>query len=58
VGQSTNTLYKLGDIVAVRLVEAAPLTGGLRFDLAETGSAHRLVRQPKLPRTRFRRSRR
>jgi len=35
VGDRTGTAYKLGDIVAVRLVEAAPLTGGLRFDLAE-----------------------
>ena len=35
IGQRTNTIYKLGDIVPVRLAEAAPLTGGLRFDLAE-----------------------
>ncbi len=35
VGDRTRTAYKLGDIVAVRLAEAAPLTGGLRFDLAE-----------------------
>ena len=34
IGQRTNTIYKLGDIVPVRLAEAAPLTGGLRFDLA------------------------
>jgi ribonuclease R len=34
VGDRTGTVYRLGDIVRVRLAEAAPLTGGLRFDLA------------------------
>jgi ribonuclease R len=34
VGDRTGTLYRLGDIIRVRLAEAAPLTGGLRFDLA------------------------
>jgi ribonuclease R len=34
IGDRTGTAYKLGDVVAVRLMEAAPLTGGLRFDLA------------------------
>jgi ribonuclease R len=34
IGDRTGTVYKLGDTVPVRLVEAAPLTGGLRFDLA------------------------
>src|SRR5439155_7953264 len=37
VGDRTGTLYRLGDIVRVRLAEAAPLTGGLRFDLAGEG---------------------
>jgi ribonuclease R len=41
VGDRTGTAYKLGDIVPVRLVEAAPLTGGLRFDLAEASTAAR-----------------
>jgi len=41
VGDRTRTAYKLGDIVAVRLAEAAPLTGGLRFDLAEASTAPR-----------------
>ena len=35
VGQRSGTLYRLGDILRVRLAEAAPLTGGLRFELAE-----------------------
>ncbi|HEY0107693.1 MAG TPA: ribonuclease R [Rhizomicrobium sp.] len=41
VGERTRTAYKLGDTVAVRLAEAAPLTGGLRFDLADGSSAPR-----------------
>ena len=35
IGTNSGTVYKLGDIVPVRLAEAAPLTGGLRFDLAQ-----------------------
>jgi len=34
VGSTSGTVYRLGDIIPVRLAEAAPLTGGLRFDLA------------------------
>ena len=34
VGDRTGTTYRLGDMVRVRLAEAAPLTGGLRFELA------------------------
>jgi len=41
IGDRTGTVYKLGDTVAVKLVEAAPLTGGMRFDLAEAGDAPR-----------------
>ena len=41
IGDRTGTAYKLGDIVSVRLVEAAPLTGGLRFDLAEASTPTR-----------------
>ena len=35
IGDRSGTEYKLGNIVSVKLVEAAPLTGGLRFELAE-----------------------
>jgi len=58
VGQATNTIYKLGDIVAVRLVESAPLTGGLRFDLAEAAPQGRSRRGVKVERPRLRRGRR
>jgi ribonuclease R len=44
VGDRTNRKFKLGDVIGVKLAEAAPLTGGLRFDLAEGGGA---VRKPK-----------
>jgi ribonuclease R len=35
VGDRSGTAYRLGDKLRVRLVEAAPLTGGLRFELTE-----------------------
>ena len=43
VGDHTGTVFKLGDSVSVRLSEAAPLTGGLRFELADPTS---LLRRP------------
>jgi ribonuclease R len=33
VGERTGKRFKLGDVLNVRLTEAAPLTGGLRFEL-------------------------
>jgi ribonuclease R len=44
VGDRSGTIYRLGDIVRVRLAEAAPLTGGLRFDLAEADAD-----EPRMP---------
>ena len=35
VGERTKTIYRLGETMTVRLAEAAPLTGGLRFELAD-----------------------
>jgi ribonuclease R len=35
VGARTGTTYQLGDSISVRLVEVAPLKGGLRFELSE-----------------------
>jgi ribonuclease R len=37
-GERSGTTYRLGDLVEVRLVEAAPVTGGLRFELAQARS--------------------
>ena len=33
IGQRTRVTYGMGDALAVKLQEAAPLTGGLRFSL-------------------------
>ena len=35
IGDRSGVKYGLGDILSVRLVEAAPLTGGLRFELTQ-----------------------
>jgi ribonuclease R len=35
VGERSKTVYSLGDRMTVRLLEAAPLTGGLRFELVD-----------------------
>jgi ribonuclease R len=37
VGRSTGEMHRLGDEVQVRLVEAAPLAGALRFELLSSG---------------------
>lgn len=38
VGERTRIAYSLGDAVRVRLEEAVPVTGGLRFQILEGGS--------------------
>jgi len=57
VGERTGTVYSLGAIVAVRLAEAAPLTGGLRFDLAEAEAPSSNPRRPALVHLRSKRRR-
>jgi len=37
-GERSGAVYGLGDTVKVTLMEAAPVTGGLRFELAEAGA--------------------
>jgi ribonuclease R len=47
VGERSGTAFRLGDEISVRLVEAAPLTGGLRFELmGENVPLHRQNRAP------------
>ncbi|HWY62962.1 MAG TPA: ribonuclease R [Rhizomicrobium sp.] len=41
IGERTGTTYGLGDTIRVKLMEAAPVTGGLRFELAESSEAAR-----------------
>ena len=39
----------MGDTVEVKLVEAAPVTGGLRFELAEGGGSQPRTHRPGHP---------
>jgi ribonuclease R len=41
VGRSTGATYRLGDAVSVRLVEAAPVAGALRFQMLSDGKSDR-----------------
>ena len=41
VGTRTGTVYRLGDTVEVRLVEAAPVAGALRFEVVGGGQRQR-----------------
>ncbi|QIO33492.1 ribonuclease R [Bradyrhizobium sp. 1(2017)] len=47
VGTRSGTMYQLGDVVDVRLIEAAPIAGALRFELlsSESESSPRERRQ-------------
>ncbi|MGI9426444.1 MAG: ribonuclease R [Hyphomicrobiaceae bacterium] len=38
IGESTNLMFRLGDIVDVRLREAIPMAGALRFEMLSTGT--------------------
>ena len=63
IGDRTGETYRLGDRVTVRLVEAAPVAGALRFELlsggrVETGRPARAPSAPRGPRRRSRRPRR
>jgi ribonuclease R len=44
IGERSGVTYVLGDTVRVKLMEAAPITGGLRFELAEGGEPPRASR--------------
>jgi ribonuclease R len=46
IGDRSGTAYRLGDVLSVRLVEAAPLTGGLRFELTEQNERPRSAKPP------------
>jgi ribonuclease R len=41
VGDETGETYRLGDRVTVKLAEAAPVAGALRFDLLSQGRIER-----------------
>jgi len=46
VGRHSGETYRLGDTVSVRLVEAAPVAGALRFELLSEGRPGRPSRHP------------
>jgi len=50
IGDRSGTKYSMGDKLTVRLMEAAPLTGGLRFELAEANEPHRRSDRPRTQR--------
>jgi ribonuclease R len=47
IGDRSGTKYSMGDKLTVRLMEAAPLTGGLRFELVDANAPPR--RSPSRP---------
>jgi ribonuclease R len=46
VGRETGTMFRLGDAVTVRLAEATPITGGLRFELIYDAGPRRFRGKP------------
>jgi len=55
VGSATGESYQLGDLVSVRLLEAAPISGALRFELVrgEAGPDRRTAGRVRLRRSRI-----
>ena len=47
VGSRSGETYRLGDRVTVKLVEAAPVAGALRFELLSEGRSGRPSRPPR-----------
>jgi ribonuclease R len=50
VGSRSGAMYRLGDVVDVRLVEAAPVAGALRFELLSEGRVIQRGRRREQPR--------
>ena len=53
IGERTGMAFGLGDSVTVKLVEAAPVTGGLRFELAGGGKPGERPARPAHKQRRF-----
>ncbi len=49
IGSRTGESYSLGDPVKVKVVEAAPVTGGLRFSIEEHESMRPVARREAIP---------
>ena len=54
VGRHCGETYRLGDMVTVKLVEAAPVAGALRFEMLSEGRQGRPARHAGHPRDRHR----
>ena len=54
VGRHSGETYRLGDAVTVKLVEAAPVAGALRFEMLSEGRRSRPARPTAHPRERHR----
>src|SRR6185436_14523963 len=49
IGNNSGETYRLGDAVTVRLVEAAPVAGALRFELLSEGRYDRSAKRQSRP---------
>jgi ribonuclease R len=47
VGARSGESYRLGDLVTVKLVEAAPVAGAMRFEILSDGRRGRPVPRPR-----------
>jgi ribonuclease R len=56
-GSRSGETYRLGDAVTVKLVEAAPVAGALRFELLSEGRPSRPQQRPSHERRQFNRPR-
>src|SRR5665811_2024819 len=54
VGNRSGTTYRLGDRVTVKLVEAAPVAGALRFELLSEGRPGKPSRHPRREQRQYR----
>ena len=45
IGQRTGETFQMGDNVQVKLVEAAPVKGGLRFEMVSEGRKGKPMKQ-------------
>ena len=52
IGERTHHVYRLGDAVEARIVEAVPATGGLLLELVSGGSVDPSASVPRVPRRR------
>lgn len=46
IGSRSGAMYRLGDVVDVRLIEAAPVAGALRFEMLSDGATPARPRKP------------